>query len=37
MISLVESGKKDFGKENKIKTASFFGVTIEYLFYEHYM
>ncbi|KIL73839.1 hypothetical protein SD77_1855 [Bacillus badius] len=29
--------KKEFGKENKVKVANYFGVTVEYLFYERYM
>lgn len=37
MISCVETGKKEFGKENKVKVANYFGVTVEYLFYELYM
>lgn len=37
MIAHIEAGTKDPGKENKIKLAKFFGVTIDYLFYElHY-
>ena len=36
MIAHCEAGTKDPGKENKIKLASFFGVTVEYLFYEAY-
>lgn len=36
MIAHCEAGSKDPGKENKIKLAAFFGVTVEYLFYEVY-
>ena len=36
MIAHIESGTKDPGKENKIKLASFFEVTVDYLFYEVY-
>ena len=36
MIAHIESGTKDPGRENKLKLAAFFGVTVEYLFYEVY-
>jgi transcriptional regulator with XRE-family HTH domain len=37
LIAHIESGTKDPGKENKIKLAKLFGVTVDYLFYElHY-
>lgn len=34
MIARIESGKRDPRKEHKIKLAKFFGVTVEWLFYE---
>jgi putative transcriptional regulator len=35
-IAFYEAGTKDPGKQNKIKLAQYFGVTVEYLFYELY-
>ena len=36
MIAHCEAGTRDPGKANKIKLASFFNVTVDYLFYELY-
>jgi putative transcriptional regulator len=36
MIAHCEAGTKDPGKVNKIKLAKFFGVSVEFLFYEIY-
>ncbi|MEK4031317.1 helix-turn-helix transcriptional regulator [Pseudobacillus sp. FSL P4-0506] len=37
MISCVERGKKEFGRDNKVKIANYFSVSVEYLFYENYI
>lgn len=36
MIGHCEAGTRDPGKANKIKLATFFNVTVDYLFYEAY-
>ena len=36
MVARIESGDRDPGKRYKINLAEFFGVTVEYLFYEQF-